>query len=98
MRRPIVDFRLAGGPLITPDESIQLGFDHAPAAPDSLGPDFTLFNILEICRAGNSEIAAGFRCAENGAIINRIRIGIGAPVIAVAPIGQLAPVIAPALI
>ena len=86
------------GALISADESIQLGFDYAPAAADFLGSDFTRLDIFQVCRAGNPEITAGFGSTENDTIVNRIRIGIGAPVIAVAPIGQLAPVIAPALI
>ena len=85
------------GALISPDESIQLAFDHSPAAPDFLGSDFTGFDILQVCWAGNPEITAGFRSTEYGAIINRVRIRIGAPIIAVAPVGKLAPVIISAL-
>jgi hypothetical protein len=91
------DSRSRMGRLIPPDESIQFGFDHSPAASDSPGFDIAWLDIFKVSRAGNPEIIAGFLCAEYGAVIERDRICIGAPIIAVAPVGKLATVITPAL-
>ena len=83
--------------LIPPDESIQFGFDHSPAAPDSPGFDIAGLNIFEVSRAGNLEIITGLLCAEYRPVIERSRICIGAPIIAVASVGKLATVITSAL-
>jgi hypothetical protein len=83
--------------LIPPDESIQFGFDHSPAASDSPGFDTAGLNIFEVSRAGNVEIIAGFLCAEYRPVIERGRICIGASIIAVAAVGKLAAVITSAL-
>jgi len=71
--------------LLAPDESIELVFEHSPAAADFLSPDFTVVYIFEISWAGNFKIKAGLLGIKKYAVVAGLLVAIRPPIKAVAP-------------
>jgi hypothetical protein len=69
-------FQILWSFLFAPDKSIELVSEYPPAATDFLSLYFACGDILEVSRAGNFEIKAGFLRVKNYATIPGVRPSI----------------------
>jgi len=88
--------RLKG--LFAPDKSVELVFEHLPAAAYFFGLDFTGGYIFEIRRTGNLEIKAGLLRVKDNAVVSGVQGGYRPSIITVAPVRCFAAFIAPAML